>query len=107
MPSTLGTEWFDIDDRIKLSSTIRDEETAGSPLIDPDELQVTIVEPDGTSTPYLLSDGDQVIRESLGVYKLYWTARQSGLHWVAFVASGNVGSAEEFGFKVAVPKVPR
>lgn len=104
MASTLSSTWYDVGDRVKLSVTIRDLEN-DSALIDPDALVFTMLEPDATSTSYTYGVDAEVVRDSIGIFHVNWDVTQSGNHWSRFAASGNVGAAEELGFKVRVPKV--
>jgi hypothetical protein len=45
------------------------------------------------------------VHDGVGEFHVNWDAAQSGVHWGRFAASGNVGAAEELGFKVRSPKV--
>ena len=91
----------DIGDRRKLTCEVRDEDNA---LVDPDVLVLTMREPDNTLTTYSLTD-DEMITESVGLYHVYWDWTKAGKHFWRWVASGNVGVAEEASFKVLVSKV--
>ena len=104
MPWTLSSEEYDRGDRIRLTATIRDLEN-DNVLVDPDTLEFTILEPDASTTTYVYGTDAEVIRDSVGVFHVYWDAAQSGLHWARYAASGNVGAAEELGFKVGRSKV--
>jgi hypothetical protein len=92
----------DIGDRRKLTCEVRDEANA---LIDPSGLTFTMRAPDGTLTEYTLADVADLVRDSVGVYHVYWDCTQAGKHFWRFAATGNVGAAEETSFKVRVSKV--
>lgn len=94
-------ETHDIGDRRKLTCEIRDETDA---LTDPDVLVFSMREPDGVLTTYDLNDVE-VVRDSVGLYHVYWDCTQSGTHNWRWAASGNVGAAEESAFKVRASKV--
>lgn len=91
----------DIGDRRKLTCEVRDEADA---LTDADELVFIMREPDGVLTTYELGD-NELVRESEGLYYVYWDCAKSGKHYWRWAASGNVGAAEEASFKVAPSKV--
>jgi hypothetical protein len=105
MPSTLSTTTYDVGDRVKLSAEIRDLESVGSPLIDPDTLVFKMLEPNATITTYTYGVDPELVRDSVGVFHVEWDVDQAGNHWSRFAASGNVGAAEERGFKVRAPRV--
>ena len=105
MASTLSPDTYDIGDRVRLSIEVRDKETLGEPLIDPDGLQFQMRAPDNTVTTWQYGQDDEVVRDDLGLYHVHWDAAQVGTHWSRFFVSGNVGGAEERGFKVRSSKV--
>lgn len=88
---------YDIGDRRKLSATITDEDGA---LIDPDTLIFKIKLPDGTVTTYTYGTDVELVRDSIGVFHVYWDVETAGGYWWRFAASGNVGAAEEAYFSV-------
>jgi hypothetical protein len=92
----------DLGDRRKLTCEIRDETDA---LVDPTGLTFSMREPDATLTDYTLTDTADLVRDSLGVYHVYWDCAQVGKHYYRFAATGNVGAAEEAGFKVRPSRV--
>ncbi len=91
----------DIGDRRKLSCEIRDE--AGA-LADPTQVTFIIVTPDGVSTTYTTADA-ALVKDSVGVYHVYWNCTQAGTHRWRFAASGSIGAAEESAFSVRRSKV--
>lgn len=105
MASTLSNVWYDVGDRVKLSVAIRDLESVETPLIDPDVLVFAMLEPEGSLTTYTYGVDAQVVKDGTGLYHVKWDTVAPGLHWSRFQASGNVGAAEELGFRVKAPKV--
>ena len=105
MPSTLSETTYDIGDRVRLGIAIQDLESVGAPLVDPDQLVFTMRSPDGTLTTWTYGVDEQFVKDDVGLYHVNWTVVQRGNHWSRFVASGNVGAAEELGFKVRPSKV--
>lgn len=124
MASTLSNVWYDIGDRVKLSTRVldlevdQDEEgplieivtlpdgtTRKGKLTDPDVLIFKMKEPDATTTAYTYGVDAEVVRDSVGVFHVNWTVAQAENHWSRFEASGNVGAAEELGFKARSSKV--
>jgi hypothetical protein len=105
LASTLSDVTYDVGDRVRLSIEVRDLEGSGTPLIDPDTLVFKMKEPDDTVTTYTFGVDAQLVHDGVGEFHVNWDAAQSGVHWGRFAASGNVGAAEELGFKVRSPKV--
>jgi hypothetical protein len=91
----------DLGDRRKLTCEVRDE---SDQLVDPTGLTFTMREPDGTLTSWTKAD-PEMINDSVGAYHVYWDCAQVGKHFWRFAATGNVGAAEESGFKVRVSRV--
>ena len=109
MPSTLSDVWYDIGDRVRLSVEVRDREAAPTdgvyPLVDPDVLVFKMLEPDAVTTTYTFGVDAELVHDGVGEFHVNWDTAQSGVHWSRFSASGNVGAAEELGFKVLPSKV--
>jgi hypothetical protein len=91
----------DIGDRRKLSCEIRDED---GQLADPTEVTFTIVAPDGVLTTYT-TDDPQLVRDSVGVYHVYWDCALSGTYRWRYAATGIIGAAQESAFYVRRSKV--
>lgn len=88
---------YDIGDRRKLSCEIRNE---NGDLADPTTLVFTMREPDDVVTEYLYGTDAELVRDTLGIYHVYWDCAQSGFHRWRFEADGEITVAEEAGFTV-------
>lgn len=73
-------------------------------LADPTVLTFTMLEPDSTSTTYVSGDAE-VIRDSLGLFHVYWDCTQAGVHRWRFAATGTIAAAEEASFTVRESRV--
>ena len=79
------TKTFDIGDKQRFTATFRDDTGA---LKDPSTVVATLREPDGTiSTP-------SVSPVSTGVHKVDLSFTKSGRHFLEFVGTGDVVSAQ-------------
>lgn len=87
---------YDIGDRRKLTCEVRDEDAV---LIDPTALVFTMKDPAGLVTVYDLLDAE-LVRDSVGMFHVYWDCTIAGKYKWRFAASGNVGAAEEKFFAV-------
>jgi hypothetical protein len=96
------TATHDIGDRRKLTCEVRDEDGA---LVDPTALVFTMKTPDATVTSYEYLTDVEVVRDSLGLFHVYWDCAAAGKHYWRFAATGNVGAAEESTFTVRASKV--
>ena len=90
---------YDIGDLVRLFTTFKDE--AGD-VADPDVVELTVLEPDGTVTPVSL----EAHTPDTGYYAGLFEPMQYGLHWVRWQGSGAVTAAEEYTFSVARRHVP-
>lgn len=88
---------YDIGDRRKLSCEIRNESGV---LTDPTTLVFTMREPDGTITDYLYGTDAELVKDSVGVYHVYWDCALAGIHRWRLEADGAVVVAEEALFNV-------
>lgn len=83
--------------RRKLSVRIYDEDGA---LADPTTLTFTMRDPDNVRTTYVSGTDAQIVRESVGVFHVYWDCVKTGRHRWRFAATGSIGAAAEAGFIV-------
>lgn len=88
---------FDIGDRRKLTCEIRDESRV---LADPESLVFYMLTPDGETVTYRRGTDAQLVRDSEGLFHVYWDCGQSGFHGYRF-ESQNPTVAEEDSFVVA------
>jgi hypothetical protein len=88
---------YDIGDRRKLSCEIRNED---GDLADPTVLVFTMREPNDTVTEYEYGLDAELVRDSLGVFHVYWDCALAGFHHWRFEADGEVTVAAESNFAV-------
>ena len=93
---------YDIGDRRKLTCEIRDENET---LVDPTTLVFTMKKPDATLTTYTYGTDAQLVRDSTGLFHVYWDCATAGKYFYRYAATGNVGAAEESTFTVRASKV--
>lgn len=92
-----------IGSRRKLVCVITGE--SGSP-IDPDVLTFEMHTPDGQVTTYVYGTDPGLVRDSLGVFHVYWDCTQNGLHRYSFVASGSIAAVQDGIFQVGAEVYP-
>ena len=74
-------------------------------LVDPSALAFTMLEPDGSTTSYQYGVDEAVLHDGLGLFRVEWDVVQAGTHWCRWAAAGNIGAAEELGFKARPSRV--
>lgn len=88
---------YDIGDRRKLSCELRNESGV---LTDPDELKFKIRTPDNVVTTYIYGSNEELERDSVGKYYVYWDCTQRGDYFWRYEATGIITAAEETMFSV-------
>lgn len=94
---------YDIGDRRKLTAELRDEDGA---LADPTVLTFYMREPDDTVTDFVYGTDVELVKDSPGIYHVYWDITQSGFHHWRYEATGTVAAAEEANFTVRQTQFP-
>lgn len=93
---------YDIGDVVTLTGTF----TVDDVLTDPTEIEVTILEPDGSvAGPFTLTAAE-VVKESDGVFSFDFTPTQVGDHHYRIAGTGGAIGAEEGFFIVKERLVP-
>lgn len=92
---------YDVGDRRKLIVEVRNEDNE---LADPSALSFMMREPNDTLTTYDLDD-TELVKDSVGIYHVYWDIAMAGKHYWRWAASGDIAAAEESLFAVRVSKV--
>lgn len=92
---------YDIGDRRKLVCEVRDEDNV---LTDPTVLTFKMLEPDEVETEYVYGTDAEVVKDSTGIYHVYWDCTQQGVHYWRYEATGTVVAAEEAHFYIRESK---
>lgn len=88
---------YDVGDGRRLTATFRD---INGQLADPTTVTFRMTTPDGATTEYGYGVDAELVRDSLGVYRVDWTVTQPGRHHYRWAGDGDVVVAEETSFTV-------
>lgn len=92
---------YDIDDRIKIDATFKDD--AGN-AVDPTTVHLGIMYPDGTSVVYDKA-AIEMVNDAVGYYSVEIVAEASGKHRYRWLSLGPGAGAEEGYFWVNLNKM--
>jgi len=74
-------------------------------LADPTDLMFAIKEPGDLVTEYVYGVNVALVKDSTGIYHVYWDCVEPGYHFWRYEATGTITAAEESSFYVRTSRV--
>lgn len=93
---------YQIGQLVRLSASFTDENEAA---VDPTTVTVTIVDPSGTSTPYVYGTDAEVVKDSVGNYHVDYEVDENGLWTHRWVSTGTIAAMKAY-FEVNALETP-
>lgn len=100
--ATVKVKTYNVGSGIRIEGTFEDSATGVK--IDPTDVIIDLLEPDGTRFQKKLSLAE-VIRSELGVFHYDYLAVKEGHHEYSITGTGNVDVVKEFRFKIRHSRV--
>lgn len=88
----------DLGSLVRVTAEFREVETRD--LIDPDVVKLSILSPSNVLTTYVYGDGDEVVKDAVGIYYSDVSAEEAGRYYYRWWSTGDGQAATEKYFEV-------